>query len=68
MESIASQLDSQLPDVQPYLASLAALQGPFDQLPLQPSQLATEAQEEVQALVQGVQQVCCIYCCLLGSS
>ena len=57
MDGIASQLNEQLPDVQPYLASLAELQGTFDQLPLQPSQLATEAQAEVESLVEGVQQV-----------
>ena len=57
LDSIASQLDAQLPDVQPYLDSLEGLQGTFDQLPLQPSQLALDAQAEVEALVQGVEQV-----------
>ncbi|KAI7843414.1 hypothetical protein COHA_002892 [Chlorella ohadii] len=56
LDSIASQLDAQLPDVQPYLDSLEGLQGTFGQLPLQPSQLALDAQAEVEALVQGVEQ------------
>lgn len=57
MGGVQSQLDSQLPDIQPYLFGLAALESTYEQLPPQPSQLAEDALEEVEALVQGVQQV-----------
>ncbi|PRW34091.1 urea ABC transporter permease subunit [Chlorella sorokiniana] len=56
MDAATSQLEAQPLDVQPYMDSLEAVQGTYDQLPLQPSQLAVEAQAEVEALVQGVQQ------------
>lgn len=57
MGSMQSQLDSRLPDVEPYLSSLAALEGTYAELPPQPSQLTDDAQAEVEGLVQGVQQV-----------